>query len=377
MIVVLQTIPLTTKYYNQPRHRRWRLQQMARESYYFKTLFIKIFNWEYWPFDLVNIPVYIYWMYLSAKSRSFFFFSTSNPTIRNAGFLMESKKEIYDLIPQEYYPKTILVHPGDDVMDVQVALIEKGLSLPLVAKPDIGMKGLQVKLLKQPGDIIAYLQTSKVDFLLQDYVALEKEVGIFYYRLPGERKGHISGIVGKEFLTVVGDGVSTLEDLLKQNDRFLLQLEVLRNTYGDGLQKVLSPNELHILVPYGNHSRGAKFIDCTHLVDYELTASIDAICQSIPHFYYGRLDIKYNTWQELRAGKNIAIIEVNGAGSEPTHIYDPRHSVFFAWKEIIRHLNILYKISVVNKKRLGLTYMTTREGLAMLKANAKQVKLIS
>jgi len=290
---------------------------------------------------------------------------------------MESKKEIYDIIPQEYYPKTILVHPGDDMMDVQVALIEKGLSLPLIAKPDIGMKGLQVNVLKHTDDILAYLQSSKVDFLLQDYVTLENEVGIFYYRIPGESKGHISGIVGKEFLTVVGDGVSTIEDLIKQNDRFLLQLDVLRKTYGDGLQKVLSPNEMHTLVPYGNHSRGAKFIDFTHLADHELTASIDEICQSIPEFYYGRLDIKYNTWQELRAGKNLSIIEVNGAGSEPTHIYDPKHSVFFAWKEIIRHLNILHKISRVNKKRLGLPYMTTKEGLAMLKANAKQVKLIS
>ncbi len=350
---------------------------MPRNTYYFKTLFIKIFNWEYWPFDLVNIPTYIYWMYLAAKSRSFFYFSTSNPSIRNAGFLMESKKEIYDIMPQQYYPKTILVHPGDDILDVQVALLEKGLLLPLIAKPDIGMKGLQVKVLKETADILTYLQSSKVDFLLQDYVAFEHEVGIFYYRIPGESKGHISGIVGKEFLTVIGDGVNTIEDLLKQNDRFLLQLEVLRKNYGEGLQKVLTAHELYTLVPYGNHSRGAKFIDCSHLIDQELTDSIDAICQSIPEFYYGRLDIKYNSWQELRAGKNLSIIEVNGAGSEPTHIYDPKHSVFFAWKEIIRHLDILYKISMVNKKRLGLSYMTTKQGLAMLKANARQVKLIS
>lgn len=350
---------------------------MQLKPFYFKTLLIKIFNWEYWPFSVLYAPIYIYWFYMAAKSRSFFFFSTSNPSIRNAGFLMESKKEIYDIMPQQYYPKTILVHLGDDFLAIQMELIQKGLLLPLIAKPDIGMKGLQVKVLRNNEDILTYLSSSKVDFLLQDFVTFENEVGIFYYRIPGESKGNISGIVGKEFLTVVGDGVSTIEDLLKQNDRFLLQLEVLRKSYGDGLQKVLSLSELHTLVPYGNHSRGAKFIDLTNLIDTQLTETIDEICQSIPEFYYGRLDIKYNTWQELKAGKNLSIIEVNGAGSEPTHMYDPKNSVFFAWKEIIRHWDILFKISIINKKRLGVAYMTTKDGLAMLKANTKQVQLIS
>ena len=350
---------------------------MLFNKFYLKTLFIKIFNWEYWPFNVLYIPSYIYWAYMAAKSRSFFFFSTSNPTIKNAGFLMESKKEIYDMMPGHYYPKTILVRLGDDIEHIENELKKRGLSLPLIAKPDIGMKGLQVKVLKNNDDISSYLKMSKVDFLLQDYVVLENEVGIFYYRIPGEVKGNISGIVGKEFLAVVGDGISTIENLLMQNDRFILQLDVLRKSYGKELQKKLSANELCTLVPYGNHCRGAKFIDLTYLTDEALINTIDGICQSIPEFYYGRLDIKYNTWEELKEGKNLSIIEVNGAGSEPTHIYDPKHSVFFAWKEIIRHLNLLYKISIINKKRLGIDYMSTKEGLAMLKANTIQVQLIS
>jgi len=38
------------------------------------------------------------------------------------------------------------------------------------------------------------------------------------------------------------------------------------------------------------------------------------------------------------------------AGSEPTHIYDPRHCLFFAWKEIIRHWRLLYRVSMANAK---------------------------
>ena len=46
-------------------------------------------------------------------------------------------------------------------------------------------------------------------------------------------------------------------------------------------------------------------------------------------YYSGRLDIRYNTLDELKPGNNFSIIELNGAGSEPTHIYDPTHFVFF------------------------------------------------
>jgi hypothetical protein len=83
-------------------------------------------------------------------------------------------------------------------------------------------------------------------------------------------------------------------------------------------------------------------------------------------FYFGRLDIRYNDWEELKQGKNFSVIEVNGAGSEPTHIYDPAHSLFFAWKEIIRHWYILWLISRQNHKK-GHPYLTLKEGISMFR----------
>ena len=147
--------------------------------------------------------------------------------------------------------------------------------------------------------------------------------------------------------------------------------------YGIELKRILQKEEKRILVPYGNHIRGAKFLDASHLITNELTDTIDFICSQIEGFYFGRLDIRFNSWEELSSGKNISIIEVNGAGSEPTHIYDPRHSLFFAWKEIIRHLNILWKISRINHGQHQLKYMDTRSGLEMLKQNKKYIKMIS
>lgn len=341
-----------------------------------KPFFIKLFNWEYWPFDVVYAPLYPYWLWLALKARSFFFFNTSNPTIKNGGFLLESKKEIYDLIPHEYYPPTLFFRKKTSARQILDEIKKCSMLFPLIGKPDIGMQGLSVKKLADENDVAAYAAESKVDFLVQQFVPFENEVGIFYYRYPNEKQGHISGIVEKEFLSVTGDAVSTIEQLLNKDKRFILQLEKLRFEYGEQLKDVLPVGENKILVPYGNHVRGAKFIDASNKIDDELTHAIDEVCKKVDGFYFGRMDIRYNTWEELKQGKNFSIIELNGAGSEPTHMYDPNNSIFTAWKEIIKHWDILYKISRMNHTKLQLPYMTTSNGLQMFRENKEYVKMI-
>ena len=342
----------------------------------YRPFFIKLLHWEYWPFDVVYGPIYLYWFWLSLKTRSFFFFSTSNPSIKNAGFLLESKKEIYDLIPNEYYPPTLFFKKQVSIAVILKEIKNTHLQFPLIGKPDIGMQGLLVKKLETEDEVAAYAAASKVDFLIQQFVPYENEVGIFYYRYPNEKMGHISGIVQKEFLSVTGDGFSTIEQLLNKDKRFILQLATLQQENGNELQDILPIGSNRVLVPYGNHVRGAKFIDASHLIDEELTQSIDNACKKVEGFYFGRMDIRYNTWEELRQGKNFSIIELNGAGSEPTHMYDPRHSIFNAWREIIRHWNILAKISRINHVKLQLPYMSTSNGLQMFRENKAYVKMI-
>ena len=101
--------------------------------------------------------------------------------------------------------------------------------------------------------------------------------------------------------------------------------------------------------------------------------SFDAVCKQIPDFYFGRLDIRYKSWEELKKGANFIIIEVNGAGAEPTHMYDPKHSLFYAWKEILRHWRILYKISTANHSN-GVPYLSYKEGVAMLREDKEWSK---
>ncbi len=289
---------------------------------------------------------------------------------------MESKKEIYDLIPFEYYPATLFFKASSSVQDILALIKQRNLKYPLIGKPDIGMKGMMVKKLENEKELSFYVQNSKVDFLIQEFVSFKNEIGIFYYRFPNEEKGHLSGIVKKELLTVTGDGVSTVEQLLLKNKRAVLQLPVLRKTEKDKMNIVLKDAEGFVIVPYGNHVRGAKFLDDSQLIDEELTNTIDSICKKVKGFYFGRLDIRYNNWEELKQGKNFSIIELNGSGSEPTHIYDPRHSVFWAWKEIAKHWKILYRVSKMNHQLQNTPYMTTRMGLDMFKQNSEYVKLL-
>lgn len=338
--------------------------------------FIRLTHWEYWPFSVVYAPLYPYWLLLVLRSRSFFFFNTSNPGIRNGGFLMESKKEIYDQLPPGSYPETLLFRAGAGWTDIQCSLATAGLEYPLIAKPDIGMRGMRVQRVENEQELRLYAENMEVDFLVQSLVDYPLEAGIFYYRYPGETKGRISGIVGKEFLTVKGDGVSTIDALLSKDPRAVLQLPVLRETEATLLNTVLPAGCEKIIVPYGNHARGSRFNDCSDVADDALREVIDAYCSQVPDFHYGRLDIRFASWEDLKAGRHFSVIELNGAGSEPTHMYDPGHSLFYAWREIIRHWNILYRISRHNHIRRKIPYMRFSEGLRMLKDNSAYVRMI-
>jgi len=341
-----------------------------------RPFFIKLFNWEYWSFNAVYIWILPIWFALCLRVRSFFFFSASNPGIENGGFLLESKMKIYSLIPHEYYPATILIEPGEVPEQIVSNIREQGISFPAIAKPDIGARGRGVKLLHNESELVPYLAHFPFPMIVQNFVPYENEVGIFYHRFPGQEKGRISGIVSKEFLKVVGDGKSSIEELLGLNKRAILQMPVLRKMLGREMQRVLPDQFAKILLPYGNHARGSLFLDESDRVDEALERVVDQVCKRIPGFYYGRLDIRFESWEKLKRGEAFSIIELNGAGSEPTHMYDPRHSLFFAWKEIVRHWVLLWKISRANH-RLGIAYMPYREGLKMHRDTRAYDKLLA
>lgn len=324
---------------------------------------------------IVYIPIYFLWAYYALKAKTIFFFNASNPTIKNGGFIMESKKQIYNLIPQQYYPKTDLIIEGTPFTEVLEKVKTLGLQFPLIAKPDIGLRGSAVKKIDNENELKTYSEKANFDYLVQDLIPFSNEIGVFYVRYPHEKEGRITGIVAKEFLIVTGDGNATIETLIKKDPRHEMQLQALQKEYGTELQIVLQKDEQRNLVPYGNHIRGAKFLDNSHWISPKLTEVMNAMCLQIPGFYFGRLDLMYNTIEELEQGKNFAIVELNGAASEPTHIYDPKHSLFFGWKELIRHIRYMFEISVANHKN-GTPYLSHQDGMKEYRMHLEQSKKI-
>ena len=341
-----------------------------------KPFWIRLLHWEYWSFNLVYLPVYPVYFFLSLRARSFFFFAAANPKIKNGGFLGESKKDIYQIVPAAFQPGTIFFEKGSGSGQVLKQIATSGFAYPLIGKPDMGAKGRGVKKLEDESALVDYVDHCLVDFIIQEFVPYENESGIFYYRIPGEERGTISGIVHKEFLKVTGDGKRKVRELLQENPRAILQLANLEKTEKQLLDLVPAKGTPMTIVPYGNHARGALFIDDSASINPALIRVIDDVCSKIPSFHFGRLDIRYESRELLEQGKSFSIIEVNGAGSEPTHIYDPGHSIFFAWKEIIRHLFILLKISLANH-RLGFPYLTISEGLQMFRDDKKNSGLLT
>lgn len=333
-----------------------------------KLIWHRITNWEYWPFWMIYYPLFPVWLYYSFKARSLFFFNAANPAMKNGGMAMESKMEIYKMIPPQFIPKTVFIPKDQSPEWALEKVLASDIGFPFIAKPDIGMKAFGVEKIHSKDEFQNYVSWSPSNFLVQELIPYRKEVGIFYVRKPDEEQGKITGVVSKEFLSVIGDGSSTLLELIKNNPRSHLQLKALKRKFGEGLNKVIANGEEFVLVPYGSHTRGAKFVDISHLINEGLVKTINGICGPMKDFHYGRLDVLYNTFEELCEGKNFSVIEINGAGGEATHIYDPKHSLFWAWQEVTRHWGLMNEVSILNHQK-GHSYLSFKDGRAMLKAN--------
>ncbi len=341
-----------------------------------KLFLYKLQNWEYWPFQMTYSPMFVLLLYYSIKEKSFFFFNACNPTIRNAGFMAESKKEIYDLIPNQYYPKTELIKENSSFEMVLKSIEKAQIKFPFIVKPDIGLRGSAVKKINNLEDLKNYVAKANFDYLIQKLIPYPNEIGVFYVRFPDQKTGKITGIVAKEFMIIEGNGTNTMIELIKQNPRFEMQLKVLKIEFGNKLNEILPMGKKINLMPYGNHCRGSKFLDYSDKISGKLTAVINEISLQIPEFYFGRYDIMYSNWEDLENGKNFYIVELNGAASEPTHIYDPKHSLFFGWKTLAQHIAMMHKISVINHKR-GFPYLSHKNGMIQYKLHQEQNKKIS
>ena len=339
-------------------------------------LYIRWTHWEFWPLHIIYIPVYIQHLWLAAKARSFFFFLRTNPAIDDGLLLDDPKYKTLQLIPQEYLPKTILITTRHSIEDIRQLMQKAAIDFPVILKPNIGYRGLQVDKIKDDKQLRNFIQTINVDYLIQEYIDFPLEIGVFYYRLPNSEKGEIPSVTCKEFLKVTGDGKSTLAMLVSQKPRAILQAKKLAKKFQAQWHNVIPKGEEILLEGIGSHNRGTKFINANALRDEALQRVFDELNSQMQGFYFGRFDIRTATIEDLKQGKNFKILEVNGVGAEPTHIYDPNYKLFKAWKELLHLWRIIYHIARQNQQN-GITFPTLAESKEKWKRFHKSKKALT
>jgi len=340
-----------------------------------KNIFHRLFNWELWPFYILYAPIGPVWFWYCLKARSFWFFSSSNPTITFGGFEGESKKEMYEQLPPSSYPKTIYILHDLSIDEVKKKIAEAGFAFPFVVKPDVGMKGILFRKIEDEEHLEKYHTRIPVEYIVQELIELPVEVSVFYYRHPKEQKGVITGFIQKELLEVWGDGQSTLWELILQHPRAEFRLEEMKHRHEHRLNRVL-PKDQHFYLSYaGNHNRGARFINLQHEIDESLMKVFDELSHYTDKFYYGRYDIKCSSIQDLKQGKNFSILEFNGCGAEPNHIYDAGMKLSQAYREILRHWKALYEISKYNHEN-GTPYWPFQKGKNFLREAKRHFRML-
>lgn len=309
---------------------------------------IKLIRFEFWPYWFAYIPVYFYYFYLSIKAKSFTFFTAANPGMYLGGFVGESKKYILQKIKPEYLPKTIYCKHEYNLEKIISLISNSSIQYPFIAKPDVGERGTSVEKISTELELENYIHTITEDFIIQEFIDYDLELGIMYFHYPNGKLSGINSIVIKEYLTINGNGYNTIETLIRNHLRAQGRLDYLLNKFEKHLHTVLPKNEKLLLEPIGNHIRGTKFINGNHLINNKLIAIFDNISKPIEGFYIGRFDLKVKSIEDLYEGKNIKIMELNGVTSEPAHIYDPATFILNAYKALFNHYKLIYIIAKQN-----------------------------
>ena len=319
---------------------------------------------EFWPMWAFYPPVMAYAAWQMLRHRGILLPTAANPSFPGGGFFGESKADILALavkhVPEWVAPFIAIdrpLAPGPNVSaerDAALAALEHvGLTLPVVAKPDLGCRGAGVKLVRTPEQLQAYLEAfpAGARLLLQKLVAHEGEAGIFYCRLPGQSRGRIVSITLKYFPHVVGDGQHSLRELIEADPRAGKLAHLYLKRHLSRLDTVPGRGEAIRLAFAGSHSRGAIFRNGTHLVTPEMEARFDAIAQALPEFHFGRFDVRFDQFSDVQKGRGFTILEVNGAGAESTHIWDRRTGLLQAWRDLMRQYRWLFEIGAANRAR--------------------------
>ena len=211
-----------------------------------------ISQFEYWNWLSFYLPLLPIWLFYAIRNRSFTYFSIANPTLPLGGFFKEDKQANLSFVPDRYKPETILISQ---------TLSYVPMAFPFVAKPISGQRGRDVRIITCLEEWNDYQKNSTEPFVIQTFIDGGEEYAVLWSKIPGEAKGKISSVCKKEFMTVIGDGINTIESLMANNERFVKQIAELPERSKIDLNYIPTKGEKIWLEPIGNHCRGTKFLN--------------------------------------------------------------------------------------------------------------------
>ena len=227
----------------------------------------------------------------------------------------------------------------------------KTVSLLRESKPKAVSSVIESRIIRDDFDLAEYLLLADFDMIAQKFSSFQNEAGIFYIRSPREKSGFIFSITDKKFPVVTGDGKTKLGDLILRDPRARLIAGVYFARHRDKLSSIPENGEIVPLSECGNHCQGAVFLNGEKLKTAALAQRIERIADQIPQFYFGRFDVRYRDQDSLKNGESFEIVEINGAGSEATHIWDANTSLFDAYQTLFRQWDYLFSIGFYVKSQ--------------------------
>ena len=308
---------------------------------------MRIRHFEFWPARVFEAPYYLWLALLCARYHlPPAHLAKANYALDHGEIGIGSKYQTQMAFPQDRFPATRLL-PADQNRADQLKLIIDFAATqgwPVILKPDIGAVGKGIIKLENRAMAEAYLPEIHNPYLLQAYCELPEEFGAFYVNVDGNPM--ITGINRKHFPAVIGDGNSTIGELAaahpRHSEHWPLFLQYL------DLDRVPASGERVRLSFVGSHTMGCMFTDDSSLITDALLASIKSVCAPQPGFNFGRLDVRAADIQAFQAG-NFAVIEVNGVASLPTHMFDPKNSLWRGYQIFLHHGYLLAKAAVANR----------------------------
>jgi len=316
---------------------------------------LRVRRWEFWSPWIFYLPVAAYVIVLGIRHRSLTLFSLANPGLEDGGFIGESKSEILaglgDRAPEVARWRLV----SDEDRSAREAALQDFVSgleggFPLVLKPDVGERGRQVLIARSLEEAKRHLRRHRVPMILQDFVGGE-EFGVFYARRPDEENGCIISLTRKQLPRVEGDGKRSIAHLMLDDARAPALFQNYVDQLKEEIHRIPSRGESVRLVDVGSHCRGAIFLDGEDLITPELCSEIDRISKSIDGFFFGRYDLRAPSEDDLRQGKNLRILEINGVTSEATHIYDPNHGLLEAYRVLFAQWKLAFEIGAIHRAR--------------------------